>query len=227
MHLKKNGLKSVIFDLDGVVLDSMPSHVSAWQSTFSEIGVQVEPDFIYRNEGNLDWERLSRHEAFQGRGVTSDGFDKLLGRQRCIYLEKYADRVRPFPGAVDLLHELALAGVPLALVTSSSRAVFTVTLSDWLTDRFTCLVTRDMVSKGKPNPEPYLKALAELRLEPEEAVVVENAPAGIEAARGAGLTCLALTTTLTAADLDQADLVFSSHKELTGWFRQVRLLPEI
>ena len=227
MSYDKNGLKSVIFDLDGVVLNSMPSHVSAWQTTFAEMGVEVEAGFIYRNEGNLDWERLSQHEAFQGQGVTSDLFQRLLGRQRSIYLESYAQQVQPFPGAVDLIHELAQAGVPLALVTSSSRAVFTSRLSQWLADRFTCLVTRDMVSKGKPNPEPYLKALSELELKPQEAVVVENAPAGIEAARRAGLTCLALTTTLTAADLSQANLVFDSHQELIDWFRQVGLIPGV
>ena len=227
MYLQKNGLKAVIFDLDGVVLDSMPSHVSAWQATFSEIGVDVESDFIYRNEGNLDWKRLGRHEAFKGRGVTSEVFNRLLKRQRSIYLARHAGQVQLFPDAVDLLGRLASAGMRLALVTSSSREVFPLALADWLTDRFTCLVTRDMVSKGKPDPEPYLKALEHLRLNPDEAVVVENAPAGIEAARRAGLTCLALTTTLTAAELGHADMVFSSHKELAGWFRQVSLLPGV
>ncbi|MFH1135895.1 MAG: HAD family phosphatase [Pseudomonadota bacterium] len=209
-------LKAVIFDLDGVILDSMSGHAAAWLETFAEAGFAVDEAYIYQNEGMLDLERLSIL-AGDGRVFDRDFFDRLLSRQRDIYLGKFSSAVGIYPRAGRLVERLSAAGLALALVTSSSRQVLSPELRAWLDQYFDQVVTGDQVARTKPHPDPYLQALAGLGVDRTEAVVVENAPAGIEAAKAAGLTCLALTTTLPPANLGRADLVVGDHEDLRVW----------
>ncbi|MBU2548626.1 MAG: HAD family phosphatase [Proteobacteria bacterium] len=217
MHLSKNHTRAVIFDLDGVVLDSMPSHVAAWVEAFAEMDFELEPDFVYLHEGSLDVDRLCRLLGTGEREMTPKIFDRLLQRARRIYIERYAERVEIFPGAASLIDRIREARMSMALVTSSVRQVLAAPLLDWLEDRFDILVTGDIVRQFKPHPEPYLTALRLLGRLPEEVVVLENAPAGIESARRAGLTCLALTTTLPPEALSEADGILSNHDEMARW----------
>jgi len=210
----------LIFDLDGVILDSMPAHVAAWQSAFAENGVQATDDFIYLNEGALDRERLVRLISSDGRILPPEFFDRLLDRQRRIFREQYSLTVRLFPQAVELIDRLDQAGLPLALVTSSTFQVIRPDLLTWLERRFSVIITGDQVVKSKPDPEPYLAAATGLGVRPDQAVAVENAPAGITSARRAGLICLALATTLPPAALAEAHLVLPDHTAL------IRLLTD-
>ena len=213
--MRAGPLKAVIFDLDGVVLNSMPSHVAAWQAAFAEVGAYREADFFFRNEGSLDWEKL--RDTFDGQPFGPEIFENLLTRQREIYLSRYASGVGVYPKIPGILDQLAQAGLRLALVTSSARQVLQKELADWLSGYFNPLITGDLVSKSKPHPEPYLKALEDLGIAPHEAVVVENAPAGIESARRAGLPCVALSTTLPPPILSKADFVLRDHAALSDW----------
>ena len=210
-------LLSVIFDLDGTILDSMPAHVAAWRSVGREFGLELDEAFLYRNEGNLDWESLIKSFRPSKPDWARDDFMKLLGRQQEVYLDQYADSVSVYPEAVPLLERLKASGTRTAIVTSSRRRVLSEALRDWLDRYFACVITGDQVSRSKPHPEPYLKALGVLGLNPGQAVAVENAPAGIRSARRAGLTCLGLATTLPQQELKEADLVLDGHRELDRW----------
>ncbi|MEW6266830.1 MAG: HAD family phosphatase [Thermodesulfobacteriota bacterium] len=208
-------LKAVIFDLDGVILDSMPSHVAAWREVFGDAGLNLETGFFYRNEGMLDWPRL---EAALGDNLDPDfgpeDFQRLLESQRRVYLDKYAGKVSVFESAEELLNRNADQGRSLALVTSSPRQVLSADIFSWLEGHFDLIVTGDMVRRTKPYPDPYLQALSGLGVEPESALAVENAPAGIESAQAAGICCLALTTTLSPSDLAAADMILRDHESL-------------
>jgi beta-phosphoglucomutase len=210
-------ISGVIFDLDGVILDSMPAHVSAWRDVFAEINVHIDNEFIYRHEGCLEFSRLENTTQWNRAPLTLDVFRELLARQKDVYMDRYAAGVRFFPQARHLVERLHEAGIELGLVTSSVRDVMKPDLKDWLSRYFTCVVTGDQVERTKPDPEPYEKALIGLQIPAGQAVVVENAPAGIQAAKEAGLTCLALTTTLSSEYLAAADLVFTGHEELETW----------
>jgi len=207
--------RALIFDLDGVILDSMAAHVAAWQSAFSENGLQVTDDFIYLNEGALDRERLVRLISSDGVIPAPELFDHLLDRQRRIFREQYFSTVRFFPQAAELIGRLHQARVPLALVTSSTPQVIRPDLLAWLENHFAVIITGDQVVKSKPDPEPYLAAAAGLAVRPDHALAVENAPAGITSARGAGLICLAVATTLPPDALAEANLVLPDHTALT------------
>jgi len=211
-------MKGVIFDLDGVILDSMPSHVSAWQQACAETGLVMARSFFYRNEGMMDRERLCLIADESGQSLEPDRFDDILVRQRQIYGQQYADRVSLFPQAADLLNRLAGNGLRLALVTSSPRRIILSDLWQWLEARFHWIVTGDQVRRTKPAPDPYLEALHGLDLGPRAALAVENAPAGIESAKTAGLRCLALATTLSRMELSEADWILDNHDDLAEWF---------
>lgn len=209
--------QAVLFDLDGVLLDSMPWHVLAWQKTFAEWGVRVEEEFVYLHEGAIERSGLLEILAAQGLPLATDLMDRLFARQAEIFNQKYSAHVSLYAGAYSVLERLTKAGLRLALVTSSSGPTVSRSVPPDLLERFEVVVSGDDVLRGKPDPEPYLTALSLLDLPAQAARAVENAPAGIRSARSAGLVCYGLTTTLAAAQLSQADAVFPSLTHLASY----------
>ena len=218
--MTNRGFQAVLFDMDGVVLDTMDRHAACWSELLSEKGFQVDLEFILRHEGCLRPQVLCEL-AGPDQNLTPDQaaglMAELLPRQARMYIERHADEVRPFPEAVEVIQRVAHNGLPLALVTSSSRPVVESSLGPELYNQFTHVVTSEDVSRHKPEPEPYLAAARALSVDQAACLVVENAPAGIQAANAAGATCYALTTTLKAQYLDQAARVFDSHLELARY----------
>ena len=218
----KHGFAAVLFDLDGVILDSMPQHARAWQEVLRSRGLEVPLDFIFRNEGALGREVLQKFfREYQGQDLDPRLLERvmaeletMLQEQAKIYLERYAQRVRPFPQAAGVLAAMARAGLATALVTSSRRSVVEGCLDPELLGRFRAVITADDVSRHKPHPDPYLSGAGALGLDPKHCLVVENAPPGVASALAAGATCYALTTTLPAQYLGRAQAVFPDLAEL-------------
>ena len=204
----------LLFDLDGVILDSMPWHVRAWQEAFKALGLDIPEEAIYLHEGAIELE--TARDLFKDQGVepSPEFFKKAFALQKKIFKEKYQVRVRPFPEVPDLLADLYREGRKLALVTSSHREILEEVFPEALARFFHYIVTGDQVARRKPHPDPYLQGLSGLRVPPSEALAVENAPAGVRAAKGAGLLCVAITTTLSPLHLKEADLVVEDHQEL-------------
>jgi beta-phosphoglucomutase len=209
-----NGYKAILFDLDGVILDSMGHHADLWEEILAEEGLHVSRDFILEHEGALGPDILLKFMIEAGL-IQEEPPDlharmqDMLNRQARRYIAERAPLVRPYPHSGGLLAALERMGLPCALVTSSRRDVVAGCLPDELRRRFTALVTAEDVPRHKPYPDPYLSGAAALGLTPEACLVVENAPAGIASARSAGATCFAVTTTLPAGRLSQAHSVFS------------------
>ncbi len=208
------GLKGVLFDLDGTILDSMPWHIKAWQEIFATQGITIEEEFLYLNEGAIESSHLL--EAVEQQGLTPEESTimALLVRQAEHFNKNFARFVTPFPDTLATLERLRDLDLELALITSSTGPVVERVLGKEIRDLFAVIVTGDQVKKGKPHPEPYLTGLNKLGLDPQTALAVENAPAGIRSAKAAGLVCLALSTTLNEFRLRQADAVFASLTEL-------------
>ncbi|MBU2470636.1 MAG: HAD family phosphatase [Proteobacteria bacterium] len=214
--------QAVLFDLDGVVLDSMEQHAAAWLRVMRAAGLRVERDFVLAHEGCLQTEVLEKllveHEVILPPGQGAPEFMlRLLDEQRRLYLDEFAHLVAPFPGAAGLLTALNNRGIPTALVTSSRWDQVETCLPNELLGGFAEIVTSDDVSKHKPHPEPYLRASQTLGVAASECLVVENAPAGIASARAAGAVCFALTTTLSPEHLGQANAIFAGLDELTHY----------
>lgn len=214
-----NGYKAILFDLDGVILDSMGHHADLWEEILAEEGLSITRDFILEHEGALGPDVLLKFmiEAGIVQEEPPDLHERMqdmLNRQARRYIAERAPLVRPYPHSGGLLAALERRGLPCALVTSSRRDVVAGCLPSDLRSKFTALVTAEDVPRHKPHPDPYISGAAALGLKPGTCLVVENAPAGIAAARAAGATCFAVTTTLPAHRLSGADSVFSDLNQL-------------
>ena len=208
----KLNVKAVIFDMDGVITDTMPFHLRAWKRVYTREGISATHCEIYLREGQPGMTTVK--EMFQERGIPFDRgrIKKILDAKEKLF-KKIVKR-RFIPGARPLIHFLKKRGFKLALVTGTARHEVTKILPKGLLEAFDITVTGDEVKRGKPHPEPYLTALKKLGLRACDAVVIENAPFGIHSARRARLLCFALETSLSRRYLKDADRVFPSFKEL-------------
>ncbi len=217
-RLEQKSMKAALFDMDGVIIDSMPYHVKAWQKALAEIGLSAPAELIYLHEGAIEPETAVQIFCDNGCKIDEKGFHKLFKRQREIFSNHYQKEVKLYDGAEKILSELKNRGWKIALVTSSHREVLEKVLPIHVFNLMDYVVTGDEVKRRKPNPDPYLTGLAGLNVNPSQSVVVENAPAGIRAAKAAGLKCIALTTTLSPEYLKEADEILSDHNELITYF---------
>ncbi len=204
----------VFFDLDGVILDSMKYHAKAWLEAFSYFGLTFKEEEIYLHEGAIELDTAKGLFLRRGINPTQEFFAKAFRLQKQIFLEKYAKLVRPFPEVPEILFSLKKEGRMLALVTSSHAEILAKVFPKNLAKFFDLILTGDKVGRRKPFPDPYLKALEGLMAKNEESMVVENAPAGIQSAKSAGLFCVAIKTTLPEEHLKQADLIVEDHSHL-------------
>ncbi len=210
---------ALIFDMDGVVLDSTAIHLQTWQQALAPLGIEPTADDLYPLEGlptELTAQRLT--ERLLGRACSDSQARELAATKRTLFREWFDPTF--VPGIRPLLHDLRGRGYRLGLVTGSARSVVDETLTPaGVTGLLDSVVTGDQVSRGKPEPEPYRRAARELGVSPSECLVVENAPLGIRSAKAAGMNCVALTTTLPSQVLldSGAELVFADGHALRAW----------
>lgn len=204
-------INTVIFDMDGVIVDGMPYHIKSWKDALSTIDMFVSDLDIYLMEGMTGRETMEIFVKKSDISISDETADKIIKLKRKIFNDIFT--VTLIKGIKSLLLELRDRQYNLALVTGTRLEVVKKVLQVGLENIFEVIVTGEMVNKGKPNPEPYLKAVDELNATKENCIVIENAPAGITSAKSAGLTCLAVQTSLSEEYLQDADRVF---KDIDG-----------
>lgn len=197
--------KGILFDLDGVLVDSMPYHLKAWQWIFNEKGVKVDIRTLALNEGRRSAE-MAEIIAKNGGVVLDDAEiqDIILGKRA--YYRKIAD-VDFFPGALDTVHKLRQQNKICAIVTSCIRKSLETAIPAHQIKLFDYTISGDELKRGKPNPDPFITASDKLGLVPDDCIVIENAPLGIRSAKAAGMLCIAITSTLNRDDLAEADYI--------------------
>ena len=207
--------RAFLFDLDGVLLDSMPYYNAAWRCALAEWGVlPPEIEFFRReSEGGENSVRYFFGEA----GREADGETVRAVVRRVGEIFRGFGGISPLPGAFEVCQALRAGGRRLALVTGSARPDVEQMLSAEQLGLFEVAVMDEDVERSKPDPEPYATALERLALRAGDAVVIENAPLGIRSARAAGLLTVGLTSTLPPEELHEADLVIDSLERLLGW----------
>jgi beta-phosphoglucomutase-like phosphatase (HAD superfamily) len=198
-YLKAKGydrfsLKAVLFDMDGVLYDSLPNHAVSWVEVMRSHGFKMTEEEVYLHEGRTGDDTIDIMSKREG---------KRIGREerKMIYREKInvfnaCPAVLPMKGSAELLQKVTGCGLFAVLVTGSGQPSLLEQLNRDFPNVFTRgrMVTSLDVKKGKPHPEPYLTALENGGLEPDGAIVVENAPLGVEAAHAAGLFTVAVNT---------------------------------
>lgn len=211
-------LKAIIFDMDGVLVDSMSYHAEAVQHIFDEIGVEMDKQDIFEREG----ERTVDIVAFlleKGTGdISSYDISDIVER----YIAEFNRivEINVFDGMQECLSGLKEI-FDLAVVSGSDRPIVLDIIEAKYPGVFRELVTADDVQRGKPEPDPYLKAIEMLGVSSQEAIVVENAPMGVESAKKAGLCCVAVPTYLDAEKFHQADMVIEDHIRLVEFLKKL------
>lgn len=195
--------KGAIFDMDGVLVDNMKVHLEAFAEMARRYDISIDKDSIIGLAGKGNDEIF--REIFPADIVSRVGTRALGDEKEVIYREMYAPTLTPAKGLIAFFDDLRVHGVKIAVGTSAMGANLDFVLDGLHIRRyFDTLVTSDMVTRAKPDPEIYLRALDGLALPANECFVFEDALAGIEAARGAGVKVVALATTLPSSKLEQA-----------------------
>ncbi|MBM4035246.1 MAG: HAD family phosphatase [Planctomycetes bacterium] len=197
----------VVFDLDGVLVDSEGLHVEAWRRLFAERGVELTDEEYAQGVGMSDADWLAW--LFARRGTAGDvAWWREAKRQ--LFQALLAADVRPFPGVVGLVRTLR-PRFRLGVASNSwRRNIETVLDALGIRGCFDAWVGADDVTRCKPHPDVYELAAARLALPSTACVVIEDSPLGIQAARAAGMRCIGITNSMPAERLAQADLVVSS-----------------
>lgn len=208
--------KAVLFDLDGVIADTMGMHYEAYRQAFAKYGVQVTPLEIYELEGMPSREVGKALVKRKGSHLTDEQVLKAVEDKREIYRSLAAKDAKTFPGVPETLKMLRENGIKLALVTGSNLKTVTKVLKKiGLDEAFDVVISGDDTPRGKPHPDPYQKGMERLGIPPANSVVVENAPLGLESAKAAGVGfVIGVTTTLPAEYLRSADDIMPSFADL-------------
>ena len=191
---KEFSLKAVLFDMDGVLYDSMPNHAYSWVNVMKNNGLTMTDVDAYMNEGRLGVDTIELVAKREGKELSLDERKRIYKEKTVIFAS--CPRAPVMPGSLELVQKVTEKGLIAMLVTGSGQPSLLERLNQDFPNIFTRerMVTSFDVTKGKPHPEPYLAALRIGGLKPYEAVVVENAPLGIEAAHAAGLFVVAVNT---------------------------------
>jgi beta-phosphoglucomutase len=191
--------RAVIFDMDGVLVDSGACHREAWKALLSELGVAPAPDFWRLTIGRPSHEAVC---VLLGRELPEGEARALSRRKQQHYLRIATSGLPAVPGVARFVQDLREQGVPRAVATSARRSDVDQMLGGIaLLDRFDAIVTAEMVRRGKPDPEVYLLAAQALGVEPPGCLVFEDSLVGVHAARTAGMRVIGLATSHTEDEL--------------------------
>ena len=202
--------KAVLWDLDGVLVDSAPFHFQAWRELFQSLGKGFA-DADFRRTFGLRNDAILRDILGE---LAPAEVERLARKKEELYRDKIEGRVTAIPGAVDLLRCLQQTGMKMAIVSSApGENVCVVLRSLGLEGVFEAVVAEEDAPKGKPDPQGFLLAAEKLGVAPPECVVIEDAPGGLEAAKRAGMRCIGLASSRPREALTGADLVVDSLAE--------------
>lgn len=226
-------MQTVIFDFDGVIADTEPLHFEGLRRTLEEIQINLTEEDYYANYLGFD-DRGCILEALRvnQRPVSTSLLETLMAKKAAAYLASIKDHLVIFPGVREFVEEAA-ATCPIAIASGALRAEIELVLEQiGLRKAFCHITSAEDVAHGKPNPEPFLHALAGLNrqhatglLSPTSCLVIEDSRPGIRAAKSAGMKVLAVANTHTVQDLHEADAISHSLRDTHLKDVRARLWP--
>ena len=187
--------QAVLFDMDGVLFDSMPNHAYAWSHAMTQFGLEMTAYEAYLHEGRTGSGTIDiLTRRYWGRDATEEEIERIYAAKAELF--NTLPEPQPMPGALEALTAAKELGSKIVLVTGSGQAKLLESLELHYPGFFReeLMVTGFDVKFGKPHPEPYLMGLQKAGVKAEEAIVVENAPLGVESAKGAGIFTIAANT---------------------------------
>lgn len=203
---------AVLFDLDGVVVDSSVAHAQAWQALFAEHGIDFGPERYIAEAAGHPREAVIR--AVLGELAPSDHARAMERKVEHVRDWLSTNAIPTIPGTLAFVDALDAAGIPYAIATSS-RTPELLLAGAGLAERFEIIVHRGLVAHGKPHPDLFEEAARRLHVAPQHAVVFEDAVVGVQAARAAGCPVIGLAPDVVPEGLEAADQVVERLD--TGW----------
>lgn len=216
-------MDALIFDFDGVVVDSEPIHLAGFRHALEPIGISIPTEDYYQRYLGFD-----DHDCFQavgrdhGRDFSERDIAEMTAAKTTFVKQTFATSIGPQPGAAALIQAAAGAAMPLAICSGGLRdEIMLAAQAVGVWDFFSVVVAAEDVECGKPDPEGYARAAEQLAvacgrgIAPAMCVVVEDAPAGIKAAKALGMKVLAVTSSYQADALAEADRVVDSLADVT------------
>lgn len=221
-------LRAVLFDMDGVLYNSMPYHAKAWHRAMAQFGYDLPEDEVYMHEGRTGHSTINLVSRRQHGVEVSDERVSEIYKVKSDLFNEFPP-AEPMPGALSLLRQLKEQGLKILIVTGSGQCSLLDKLNHDYPDIFRreLMVTAFDVKHGKPHPEPYLMGMQKGGLRPDECIVVENAPLGVRAAKAAGIFTVAVNTgpLPDGALLDEgADLLYPSMQALSDAWGELSAL---
>lgn len=210
--------KAILFDMDGVIVDSMTYHYVSWFEALMKCDVRITPTDIFEYEGSK-WDQVIAFAFNRQKKKLTKKLAKQIAEERKELFSKHFKRYI-FTGIYEMLQKLKRHNFILGLVTGSSLAEAKKMLPKEIYNIFDVIVAGDMLKRGKPYPDPYLHAAKELGLKSSDCLAIENAPYGIRSAKAAQMDCFVIATSLPKESLSKADKVFNNHQELYEYFKK-------
>lgn len=203
----------LIFDLDGVIVDTAKFHFLAWKKAAAEVGFELTEELNEKLKGVSRVDSLNKILGWAGVSVSDEKFNELATNKNADYLT-YVDKMTPadiLPGVESFLRNAKAKGYPIALGSASKNAP-KILDHVGIADLFDAVVDGNSVTKAKPDPEVFQVAAAKLSVAETNCVVFEDSEAGVEAANHAGMLSIGLGSKEV---LTEADVVFSSFEDIT------------
>ena len=204
--------EAVLWDLDGVIADTAIYHYQAWVDVFGKMGKTFTKEQFMRYFGQ-------RHDTIihgvLGE-VTQEEFDAITEEKQENYRQRVARNIKPMPGAIELIKSLEKNGIKTAIASSAPPENVDIILRGLgIEDCFDAFARGTEVAEGKPSPLVFLLAAKKLGVEPADCVVIEDAIAGVAAAKNAGMKCIAVTNSHPEDKLKQADRVVDTLEDVS------------
>ena len=198
---------AVLWDMDGVLVDTGDFHFKSWKETFDELGISFTREdfrktFGMNNAGILEW-------VF-GRKSNLDEVSRISDKKESLFRELVEGKAEPLPGVLLWLKQFQDWGINQAITSSAPPENIEALVTELKIDEYFDVIVSGFDLPGKPNPDVFLKAANTLQIEPKNCIVVEDAIAGVQGAERAGMRCIAVTTTNPASALKKADFIFDN-----------------
>jgi tRNA threonylcarbamoyl adenosine modification protein YeaZ len=204
--------KAVIWDMDGIIIDSAPYHLKAWQQIFTSRGISFSEKAFQQTFGQRNDAIIS---GILGAGASVEEIEAISNEKEASFRHKIAETPKPLPGVIALMSSLACEKVRMAIASSAPRENIELIINKIDIARFVqVVISEEDVTNGKPDPQGFKLAAVRLGVEPKNCLVIEDAVAGVTASKRAGMHCLAVTNSHTRDSLSKADQVVDSLEEV-------------
>ena len=215
-----NTIQAVIWDLDGVIIDSADEHRRAWQRLAREEGINFSDADFWATFGKRNDDIIPLY----WKNISTQQLQALAARKELYFREFIREAAAPLPGSMELMRGMHEIGFPQALATSTPLENIQLIKELLHLDHYlSALVSGESVARGKPAPDIFLKAANELHMPPSLCLVIEDAVAGVQAALAAGMRCISVAGERDLPGLRAADLVV---RDLTALdVERVRNIP--